>query len=239
MIRAVVFDFDGLILDSEGPVYQAWAEVYERFGEELSLDFWRTIIGRGAGFFDPLADLEKRLGRPLEREAIRAEKRLRERELVEAQPVLPGVHEWREEAAGAGLKLGVASSSSRSWVLGHLDRLGLDGWDCVRCADDVARPKPDPDVYLAALDCLGTAASGALAVEDSTHGIAAAKAAGLFCVAVPGPLTMESDLSAADLRLASLDERRLAEVIPLAERFYSGRQAPLDPTGSLHERAGA
>ena len=170
-------------------------------------------MGGGTRWFDPFGDLEKRLGRDLDREAMRTALRVRERELVAAQPILPGVREWRQEARSAGMKLGVASNSSRAWVTGHLERLGLGDWDCVRCGDDVAAAKPDPELYRSVLDCLGVEAGEAVAVEDSGHGVAAAKAAGLFCVAVPNPMTEEHDLGRADLRLRSLADVRLADVV--------------------------
>jgi HAD superfamily hydrolase (TIGR01509 family) len=217
-VRALVFDFDGLIIDTEGPVYESWAEVYRHYGQELSLDFWKTIIGRGSNYFDPLVELETRLGRQLEGEAIRAERRVRTMELVEALSVLPGVVEWRDEARVLGARLGVASSSGRGWVTGHLERLGLAGWDCIRCLEDVERPKPAPDLYLSVLDCLGVRPREAIAVEDSTHGVEAAKGAGLFCVAVPSSLTAEHDFRRADLVLKSLDDRSFAEVGILAGR---------------------
>jgi len=213
VIRALVFDFDGLILDSEGPVFEAWSEVYRRHGQELSQSFWVTIIGRSPGFFDPFADLEKLVGHSLDRDALQDERRLRERELVEAQPVLPGVREWHRDARRMGLKLGVASSSSASWVTGHLERLGLGGWDCIRCREHVRQAKPAPDLYQAAVACLGVTPGAALAIEDSEHGVAAAKAAGLMALAVPCPLTSSHDLSSADLVLGSLKERSLAQVM--------------------------
>lgn len=214
MIEALVFDFDGLIVDTEGPVYQAWCEVFEAHGEELHLDFWQTVIGRASNWFDPLSDLERRLGRSLDREALTLARRARERELVALQPVLPGVREWRNEAKGMGLLLAVASSSTRAWVTGHLDRLGLGAdWGAICCREDVARAKPDPDLYLAVVGALGVEPGRTLAVEDSPNGVAAAKSAGLFCVAVPNPLTAPLDLSSADLRLSSLAEIDLGSVL--------------------------
>ncbi|MBJ7599954.1 HAD-IA family hydrolase [Candidatus Nephthysia bennettiae] len=215
-MRALVFDFDGLIIDTEGPVYEAWAEVYRKHGQELSLEFWKTIVGRGSNYFDPIAELEVRLGRSLEGEAIRAERRLRTLELVEALTILPGVIEWRKEAKALGVRLGVASSSGRGWVTGHLERLGLAGWDCIRCLEDVDNPKPAADLYLSVLECLGVPPQQAVAVEDSVHGVEAAKTAGLYCVAVPSSLTADHDFSRADLVLSSLSERSFGEVGVLA-----------------------
>jgi len=213
VVKALVFDFDGLILDTEGPIYEAYREIYQAHGHDFPPREWQHVIGR-AEHFDPLDELERRLGRSLDRERLGAERRVRVRELVEAQPLLPGIVEWRGEARGLGMKLGIASNSSREWVLGHLARLGIgDGWDCVRCAEEVANPKPRPDLYLAVVDCLGVRPEDAIAVEDSPHGVEAAKAAGLYCVAVPNPMTADLDFSGADLRLYSLQELPLDNLL--------------------------
>lgn len=216
MLRAVVFDFDGLILETETPVFQAWSEVFAEHGQELSLDFWKTIIGTNT--FDAAGELEARLGTRLDRSELTELRRARELELAEAQPLQPGVEDLIEEARSAGLRLAVASSSRRSWVAGHLERRGLLGrFDCVRCRDDVGGlSKPDPAVYLAVLDCLRVDAGDTVAIEDSPYGVQAARSAGLACVAVPGPLTADLDLSAADLRaesVADLDVGRLRELV--------------------------
>ena len=204
MIRAVVFDFDGLILDTEGPIYRSWLEVYHAHGEELPFERWIQIVGSTTTGFHPQHHLEERLGRPLPQEVV--DRRIdRRTELILAQKVLPGVIQHLDAARELGLKLGVASSSTRDWVRGHLARLGiLDRFDCLRCRDDVAHAKPDPDVYVEVLDCLGVAASEAIAIEDSPNGITAARAAGLRCVAIPNDITARLDLSHADLVLSSL-----------------------------------
>ena len=218
MVRALVFDFDGLIIDTEVPVYQAWAEVYERHGQRLEPEFWGSIIGYGLDHFDPLADLERRVGRPIDREAVQSARRLRQMELTMTLEILPGVREWRRDAVERGVRLGVASSSGRAWVVGHLERLGLDGWDCVRCRDDVARTKPSPDLYVAVLGCLEVAPDEAVAVEDSSVGVEAAKAAGLYCVAVPSSLTSVQDFGHADLVLPSLAALPFSELAGRLER---------------------
>ncbi|HUY74819.1 MAG TPA: HAD family hydrolase [Candidatus Dormibacteraeota bacterium] len=213
MFKAIVFDFDGSILDTEGPVYRSWLEVYEAHGEELPFERWVQIVGSTTLEFHPQHHLEGRLGRPLPQEVLdrRAGRRT---ELVLAEKVLPGVVELIEDARAAGVKRGVASSSTAEWVKGHLDRLGiLDRFDCIRCRDDVAHAKPEPDLYLAVLDCLGVAAAEAFAIEDSPNGIAAAKSAGLRCVAIPNPITSGLDLSHADLVVASLADFTLAKLV--------------------------
>ena len=211
--RALIFDFDGLILDTEGPVYRSWLEVYEAHGEALPFDRWVQIVGSTTAGFHPQHHLEERLGRPLSQEVL--DGRIgRRTEMILAEPLLPGIVQHIDAARSLGLKLGVASSSTRDWVNGHLERLGiLDRFDCIRCRDDVAQAKPEPDLYLAVLACLDVSASEALAIEDSPHGVTAAKRAGLRCVAIPNPITARLDLSQADLRLGSLADMTLPDLL--------------------------
>jgi HAD superfamily hydrolase (TIGR01509 family) len=216
MMRALIFDFDGLILDTEVADYRAWQEVFQDHGHDLPLLVWSKCIGRSADFYDPIADLENHLGRRLDRERILSRQRLRHQELIEAESILPGIEDYLREARRLGLKLGLASSSSREWVTGHLSRLGLDaGWHCIRCWGDVERAKPAPDLYVAVLESLEVEANEAIAFEDSPNGIHAAKEAGLFCVAVPNPLTAGLDLSQADLQLGSLAEMPLPQLLTM------------------------
>ena len=177
------------------------------------MDIWGDVIGRGPEYFDPYQELIARLGRDLDRQAVLNRRKARHQELIAELEVLPGIREAIAEAESLGLGLGVASSSSRAWVTGHLARLGLEGFRCVRCRDDVERAKPAPDLYLAVCDCLGVGPETAIAFEDSANGIAAAKTAGLRCVVVPNPMTASLDLSAADLRLGSLAELSVRELL--------------------------
>lgn len=213
MIRALIFDFDGLILETEEPIYRSWQELYEEHGVELPFERWVETVGSSTEAFHPQHHLEARLGRPLPPEVI-DRRAARRAELVLAQQVLPGVLSHVESARSLGVKLGVASSSSRDWVAGHLDRLGiLDHFDCLRTRDDVAHVKPEPDLYISVLECLGARAGEALAIEDSPNGIVAAKSAGLRCVAVPNPITAGLDLSQADLVITSLSEVTLVQLL--------------------------
>jgi len=225
MTRALIFDFDGLILDTEVPEFQAWQEIYQAHGCELPLATWAACIGTSSEVFDPYAYLEAQLGRPVDREAIRVTDRQRSAELIGLQTVLPGVMDYIADARRLGLHLGVASSSSRAWVSGHLTRLELSAhFTCLKCADDVQRVKPDPAVYQAVLEALALPADQAIALEDSPHGIAAAKRAGLFCVAVPNALTRQLAFAQADLRLSALTDMPLARLLLEVER--RGRVAP-------------
>jgi HAD superfamily hydrolase (TIGR01509 family) len=213
MIRAIVFDFDGLILDTEEPVYRSWLEVYQAHGEELPFERWVQIVGSTTAGFHPQHHLEERLGRSLPKDVL--DSRIgRRTEMILSQEVLPGVVRLIQEARARSLKLGVASSSTSEWVKGHLARLGiLENFDCVRCRDDVINAKPEPDLYLAVLECLGVRAAEAIAIEDSPNGVLAAKRAGLRCVAIPNSITAQLDLGQADLLLGSLDEVTLDQLL--------------------------
>jgi len=218
MIRALVFDFDGLILDTEEPVYRSWLEVYQAHGEELPFERWVQIVGSTTTGFHPQHHLEERLGRPLPQEVL--DRRIgRRTEMILAQELLPGVVSHLDAARELGWQLGVASSSTADWVRGHLARLGiLDRFDCLRCRDDVVHVKPEPDLYIAVLECLGVGASEAIAIEDSPHGITAAKRAGMRCVAIPNSITARLDLSHADVTLTSLADVTLQQLLRRIDR---------------------
>ena len=137
----------------------------------------------------------------------------------EQKSALPGVREYIAEAKRLGLHLGVASSSSREWVVGHLTELGLSAYfDCIKCRDDVPRVKPDPALYQAVVETFALQPSQAIALEDSPNGIAAAKRAGLFCVAVPNPLTRQLSLAHADLLVSSLADLPLQHLLEHVQR---------------------
>jgi HAD superfamily hydrolase (TIGR01509 family) len=216
MIKAIIFDFDGTILETEGPVYQSWLEVYQSFGYNLELSDWIKIIGTNENLFDPQADLERKVGFNLDWESLNIRRKQREYQLIEAQPILPGVVEYLETARRLALKTAVASSSSRKWVEGHLERLGLDAYfDLLQTRDDVAKTKPDPELFLSALDRLGVSQEQAVVIEDSLNGVEASCRAGIFTVAVPNPLTTGLPLERADLRIESLAAMPLEQLLSL------------------------
>ncbi len=214
MIRGLIFDFDGLILDTEVPIFKSWQEIFEEHGCTMTVHDWADYLGRSPDSFDPCDKLEACLGRPVDRAALHARQLAREHELIEEEGVLPGVVDYIDEAKRMGLRLAVASSSPRSWVHGHLARLGLkDKFDCIRCGDEVREAKPAPDLFLAALSCLSLKPEEAIVFEDAPHGIVAAKKAGIFCVAVPNELTRALSFDHADLEISSLSDITLAELL--------------------------
>jgi HAD superfamily hydrolase (TIGR01509 family) len=214
-IEGVVFDFDGLILDTEGPVFRAWQEEFEAHGcAPITIEEWASEIGTSDGL--DLVDLIRtRATRPVDEATMQARRRMRRDELLLVEVVRPGVTEWLDEADELGLPLAIASSSERGWVEHHLDRLGLlHRFRFLACfGDGDLAGKPAPDTYLAACSAIGVRPAAALAIEDSPHGVRAAKAAGMWCVAVPHEITERLDLSHADLRLPSLADTTLRAVI--------------------------
>ena len=218
MICSIIFDFDGLIVDTETPAFQSWREIFQEHGVALEFATWAACIGGASGSFDGCAHLELQLGHAIDRATVLARRRQRKDLLVAAEDIRPGVRETITRAMTLGLALVVASSSPRKWVVGNLERLDLHShFDCVKCAEDVAMVKPDPAVYRAALASLGVAPHEAIALEDSPTGVHAAKGAGIYCVAIPNALTRQLPLDHADLRISSLAEVRLDELIAQAQ----------------------
>ena len=214
MLKAIIFDLDGTILDTETPEFVSWQEAYAAHGVTLEPAVWQRTIGTADAGWDPYGHLESLVGGPVDRTSLRAARRARFDELTAAAEPRDGIVAWLDEARDLGLRVGLASSSRAPWVLRFLDVLGLRGrFEVLATRDRVALSKPAPDLYELALHELGVSAREALAVEDSPNGVAAAKAAGLFCVAVPNPLTAGLALNGADVVLGSLGERSIRELV--------------------------
>jgi len=214
MIKALIFDFDGLILETEWPAYQAWKELFESYECQLTFEKWQTTIGTMPPPFDPFDLLEEQTGHSVKREELASKRLDRELEIIATQALMPGVQAYLTEAKRLGLNLGLASSSDCDWVTGHLEERGLISYfDCIRARDDVTITKPDPALYLSALACLNVNANQAIALEDSALGVSAAKSAGMYCVAVPTEMTRSMSFDHADLVLNSLTDLPLEELI--------------------------
>ncbi len=220
MIKALIFDFDGLILDTETPELLVWRDIYARYGQVLALETWGQFVGgAGATDFEPAAHLSRLLGAPVPKDSLYAETDARRMTLIHQSTVLPGVLDYLSEARRLGLGLAVASSSSHHWVDGHLRRLGIfDRFDAVICSEDVppGRTKPHPDLFLRALAALHARADEAVVLEDSPNGVKAARAAGIFVVAVPNPVTRQLAFDPPNLRLNALTDLPLSEVLKRA-----------------------
>ena len=204
-VRAFLFDFDGLILDTETASRAGWEWLYREHGHELPPEKWGLMVGTVGGW-DPMGHLETLVGAPFEAEALNKLRVAHELSILEAEELRPGISDYLAAAERHGLKRAIVSSSSRRWIDMHLARLERAiGWDAIVTADhDEERAKPRPTLYLEALDLLGVSASEAVGFEDSPNGIRAAKAAGIFVVGIPNSATQDLGLDEADLVLESL-----------------------------------
>lgn len=214
IIKGIIFDFDGLILDTETPEFQVWQNIYMKHGVELKAQDYAVCIGGRLSWFDPIANLTQHSIKPVNGEEIMSEFKQKSLQLINQQPCLPGVQSYLQRARQIGLKIGIASSSPHNWVENHLLRLGMHSYfDFICCEDDVNQVKPDPAVYQCVLSKMGLMAGQAIALEDSPNGIRAAKGADLFCVAIPNPLTRLLNIDLADLILESLDQISLDDLL--------------------------
>lgn len=216
-IRAIVFDFDGTIVDTETPDYEAWRSVFEDHDCDLPLNIWAQCIGTRNPDFQPFEYLQEQTGRSLDRDSIQRERRKRNRALIAQQSALPGVMAWLDEATELGMTCAIASSSPREWIVPLLERLSLsEFFKVIATADDVPRTKPDPAVLHLAASKLGVLAEEVVVVEDSLNGVRASIAAGMLTVAVPNQMTAGQDFSAAHMVLGSLADATIIEVVQRA-----------------------
>lgn len=220
MIRALVFDFDGLILDTETPLIDAYARVHAAHG----IAFDRAVFLRSVGHADYAFDPWHGFSPHADRVALELECRASKDDILLAQPVLPGVTALLDAARSAGLKIGLASNSEHAWCEPHLERLGLRRYfDFLACREDAPSPKPEPDLYRLVLNRFGLRGHEAVAFEDSHTGSLAAKRANLWAVVVPNESTAHHDFAHADWRATSLAEVTLDV---LAQRFGRSPGAP-------------
>jgi HAD superfamily hydrolase (TIGR01509 family) len=217
-VRAVIFDFDGLLMDTESTSLASWQWVWRQHGLELDVSGFFADHG-GDVNRERYAHLASAVGPAFSLEASHA-RRVAYREMLHRDLSLSaGIAGWLDQAGALGLRLAVASSSPGDWVRGHLSRAGvLARFEVLACGDDVARAKPDPGVYALALQRLGVPTASAVAVEDTPHGVAAAAAAGLRCIAIPNPHADPARFGAADVVLASAADAELPAVLGSLDR---------------------
>jgi HAD superfamily hydrolase (TIGR01509 family) len=223
-VRALLFDFDGTMLETESSSYGSWRDLLAEHGFELTHDAWSGAVGTIDGV-DPVALLEAHLGAPVDRVELEARQRRLHREMLAEETLRPGVPEVVDEAHARGLHWAIVTSASERWVREHLRRLRLDAhWEHIVAADgDPARAKPAPLLYREAAELLGVAPEEAVAVEDSPNGVTAAKAAGMTCIAFPNPITSRMDLGHADAVVDDLDGLGLDGLLALVGRTAATR----------------
>lgn len=205
--QAVIFDFDGLLVDTEYAIYSSWLRVFSSAGHPLPLDLFNQCLGSGYTHWNPGDHLERLTGRAFDWEAINAR---RQEEIVrdlEHAGLLPGAMELIRHLAEREIPMGVASSSSHRWVDGWLNKLGIMPYfSTVVCRDDGLPVKPDPALFLKASENLGIPPSRCLVLEDSQNGTTAACRAGMPVISIPNRVTEQADFSLTTSKISSLKE---------------------------------
>ncbi|MES2660299.1 MAG: HAD family phosphatase [Verrucomicrobiota bacterium] len=204
---AVLFDFDGVLVDTEWAIYQAWLRTFQNHGHDLPLDVYTHCIGSDFATWSPKTHLEELTGLAFDWHDLDA--RRQEEILVELthEGTMPGVIALLEKLTSDGIRRAVVSSSSHHWVDGWLKKLAFaNHFETVVCRGDAERIKPAPDLYLEAARRLGLAPADCLVIEDSLNGVKSAKAAGMTVWVVPNRVTAGLDFSAADRISPSLVE---------------------------------
>ncbi|MEY8347749.1 HAD family hydrolase [Bacillus cereus] len=211
-MKAIIFDFDGLIVDTETIWFQSFQEVIREYGGELPLEEFAKCIGTTDEVL--YAYIEQQLKEQFNRNLLEEKVSVLHQEKMKITVARDGVKEYLEEAKRLGIRIGLASSSSRKWVVGFLEDLGIrEYFEVVKTKEDVEKVKPDPALYQAALEELKIDASEAVVFEDSVNGLKAAIAAGLKCVVVPNEVTKALKFENHHLRLESMKEKSLTEVL--------------------------
>jgi HAD superfamily hydrolase (TIGR01509 family) len=218
MIKAIIFDFDGLILDTETHEYEVLCEIFAEHECELPLSIWGKLIGTKSDF-SPFTYLEEQAKKVLDHNELSNLQKERFSQRIAQENARPGVNDYLEAAQTLGLKIGLASSSNYEWVSTHLKRLNLlDRFECIRTSDHVEVVKPDPALYLEAAKCLGVKPEECIAFEDSANGALAAKRAGMKCVTIPNTVTRDLDFCKVDHSLESMANMELKELISFLEK---------------------
>ncbi|GIO12108.1 phosphoglycolate phosphatase [Cohnella xylanilytica] len=221
MIKALVFDFDGLIIDTETAWYRSYLQAMEEEGLTFPLELFCRCVGTHddelIAYIAEQAGSDERLARIRTNAALLHEDMMRETDARE------GVRSFLEDARAAGLGIGLATSSNRAWIDRFLGRLGLlPYFDVILTKDDVTEIKPDPELYLRATAALGVRPSEAVAFEDSVNGAKAAKAAGLQCIIVPNAVTERLVFENYELRIASMGDCKLANLLSELTKLVEG-----------------
>lgn len=198
-IKGFIFDFDGLILDTELIHFRSWKNEFESYGFTLPFEDWLKIIGTDQSSYHPARHLAELTGGKIDPEITDIAVLQRSAQMLETESLLPGVEAFIQKAYANNIPMAVASSSPREWVTGHLETHHLSQYfQRIVCSDEVQKVKPDPALYVIAARALGIPPQEGLAFEDSLNGLKAAKAAGLRCYAIPNTITVHMDLSMAD-----------------------------------------
>ncbi len=215
-IRAVIFDFDGLVVDTESTGYLTWKEIFSKHGHDLPVEKYAQVVGTdfNTSSYDPRRDLEALTGMAFDWDAMEVLRRERESVLRTSLETLPGVRDRLSEARALGFKTAIASSSPRWWIDSWMEQLGLRAhFDHFSTVDDTGKVKPDPSLFQHAAENLGVLPNEVVIFEDSLNGLRAARAAGMRCIVIPGPMTRHLNFEGAWRQMESLQNFTLAEAL--------------------------
>ncbi|PGY14806.1 HAD family hydrolase [Bacillus cereus] len=212
MMKAIIFDFDGLIVDTETIWFHSFRDAVREYGGELPLEEFAKCIGTTDEVL--YAYLKEQLKEKFNEHALRGKVTTLHKEKMKMPKARDGVKEYLEEAKELGLKIALASSSSREWIVRFLEELQIrDYFELIKTREDVEKVKPDPALYKVTIEELGIEPSEAVVFEDSLNGLKAAVAAGLKCVVVPNDVTRNLQFENHHLRIESMKEKSLKEVL--------------------------
>lgn len=218
MIKAVIFDFDGLILDTETAWYEAYKKVlWEEYQFDLPLEEFVRCVGSSDKVL--ISYLKQAIGAPLDLEKIQELTSIIHTEEVRNLEARPGVADYLEKAKEMDLAIALATSSSRNWVEHHLSKLQLlPYFDDLITKDDVEQVKPAPDLFLKTLEVLNITPEEAVVFEDSLNGLIAAREVGIPTVIIPNPVTAGLLFENYQLKLSSMEDMTLTDVLASVSR---------------------
>lgn len=213
MIKAIIFDFDGTIIDTETAWYIAFRDAYKEHGVDLTLEKYSECLGTSLHAFNPYTYLSTHHNIPIDLDEFRKAIQNTHTAMMEKESIRPGILTYLQAAKASGLKIGLATSSELAWIEKFVDLLGIrDYFDCFCTADSVKNVKPDPELYLQALDRLGVKANEAIAIEDSPNGAKAAVKAGIHTVVIKNAITKKLPFGTGHHTIDSLENYQLNEL---------------------------
>ena len=206
MLKGLIFDFDGLMIDTEYTWYPIYKDYFIKHHDyEIEMDDFLTCIGSDDTYFMNL--LQDAIGHTFDLKHFDTYRKDIFLEQSRNLPMMRGVFELIQDAHAQGLKLAIATSSKHPHALNHLKRWGIDHlFNVIITADDVAAVKPAPDLFLKALNELKLNADQVYIFEDSYHGLIAANKAGIECIVVPNRVTIYSPFETQRLKLEHLGQ---------------------------------
>ncbi|MEO5917325.1 MAG: HAD family phosphatase [Luteolibacter sp.] len=203
---AVLFDFDGVLVDTEWAIYQAWLRTFQTHGHDLPLDVYTHCIGSDFATWSPKTHLEELTGMAFDWHDLDARRQEEILSELTHEGTMPGVIALLEQLTRGEIRRAVVSSSSHHWVDGWLEKLAFaNHFETIVCRGDAERIKPAPDLYLEAARRLALDPADCLVIEDSLNGVKSAKAAGMTVWVVPNRVTSGLDFSTADRIFPSME----------------------------------